>query len=69
VEAARLTNAVVRCIGVAVNASSLGTAEYARRRAAIEAETGLPCVDPIRDGVEVLVDALDAAFGTAGAAA
>lgn len=69
VEAARLTNAAVRCIGVAVNASSLGAAEYARRRAAIEAGTGLPCVDPIRDGVEVLVDALDAAFGAAGVAA
>ncbi len=69
VEAARLTNAAVRCVGVAVNASGLDATAYARRRAAIEAETGLPCVDPIRDGVDILVDALDAAFGAVGAAA
>jgi uncharacterized NAD-dependent epimerase/dehydratase family protein len=69
VEAARLTNAAVRCIGVAVNASGLDATEYARQRAAIEAAAGLPCVDPIRDGVDTLVDALDAAFGPAGAAA
>lgn len=69
VEAARLTNAAVRCIGVAVNASSLDATAYDRQRAVIEAQTGLPCVDPIRDGVDTLVDALDAAFGTAGVAA
>jgi len=69
VEAAQLTHAGVRCIGVAVNASGLDAAGYALQRAAIEAQTGLPCVDPIRDGVDTLVDALDAAFGAAGAAA
>ncbi|MGH6634223.1 MAG: DUF1611 domain-containing protein, partial [Sphingopyxis sp.] len=42
-EAARLTNPSVRCIGVAVNAAGLADAEHARRRALIEAETGLPC--------------------------
>lgn len=59
VEAARLTNPEVRCIGIAVNASDLADAGYARRRASIEAETGLPCVDPIRDGVDLLMTAMD----------
>lgn len=69
VEAARLTNPRVRCIGVAVNSSGLAAGDYAKRRAAIEAETGLPCVDPILDGVDALVDALDAAFGSGAPAA
>ncbi|MEO8811028.1 MAG: DUF1611 domain-containing protein [Rhodanobacter sp.] len=64
-EAARLTNPRVRCFGVAVNSSGLPAGDYARKRAAIEAETGLPCVDPIHDGVDALVEALDSAFGIA----
>lgn len=64
VEAARLTNPGVRCIGIAVNSSGVPAGEYAQKRAAIEAETGLPCVDPIHDGVDVLIEALDSAFGS-----
>ena len=59
VEAARLTNFRVRCIGISVNSSDFSDADYARQRAAIEAETGLPCADPIRDGVEKLTAALE----------
>ncbi len=58
IEAAQLTNAAVCCLGVSVNASHLTEADYRRARAEIEAETGLPCVDPIREGVERLVAAL-----------
>lgn len=61
VEAARLTNPAARCIGVAVNSS--GVSDYARRRAIIEDETRLPCVDPIQEGVGKLTRALDEAFG------
>jgi uncharacterized NAD-dependent epimerase/dehydratase family protein len=61
-EAARLTNTGVRCIGVAINASGLAPAEYSRARAAVESRTSLPCVDPIRDGVEPLIAALDRFF-------
>jgi uncharacterized NAD-dependent epimerase/dehydratase family protein len=53
-EAAGLTNSQVRCIGIAVNTSSLPAADYVRRLELIEGETGYPCVDPIRDGVERL---------------
>lgn len=60
VEAASLTNPAVKCIGVSVNSS--GIDDYPRHRDAIETETGLPCVDPIFDGAEKLVTALEKAF-------
>ena len=59
VEAARLTNAKVRCIGIAVNTSSLPVADHARRLELIESETGYPCVDPIRDGVAKLIAGIE----------
>ena len=65
VEAARLTNPYVQCIGIAVNASGLSLANYQQQRESIEAETERPCVDPIRDGVDRLITALDATFGDA----
>lgn len=61
-EAARLTNAGVRCIGVAVNTSGLAQEDYHKVCASIEAQTSLPCVDPVRDGVEPLVAELDELF-------
>jgi uncharacterized NAD-dependent epimerase/dehydratase family protein len=63
VAAARLTNSRVRCIGISVNSSNLSDSDYAHRRATIEAETGLPCADPVRDGVEKLTAALENSFG------
>ncbi len=69
VDAARLTNARVRCIGVALNSRGLAEADYRQKRAAIEAELSLPCVDPVRDGVDALVASLDDELGQAGAAA
>ena len=62
VQAAQLTNPNVRCVGVSLNSSEISRSDYAQRRAAIEAETGLPCVDPIQEGVAKLTAALDAAF-------
>lgn len=58
-EAGRLTNPAVQCIGVSINSSSLDErawTQYARR---IGRELGLPVVDPMRDGgVRALVPAL-----------
>jgi len=58
--AGRLTNTDCRCVGVSVNTSgfesedrSLGYLED------LEAEIGLPCVDPFRTGVERIVDMID----------
>lgn len=58
VEAARLTNPDCRMVGVAVNTSALGEAAARDCLGALEASTGLPCVDPVRDGVAGLVDAV-----------
>ena len=55
VEAARLTNATVRCVGVAINASQHSGQEYRSAQREIEALTGLPCADPIREGVDRLI--------------
>ena len=59
VEAARLTNPAVRCIGVSVNTSGL-TDDGVRRDLLARAadETGLPAVDPVIDGVAAIVDRL-----------
>jgi uncharacterized NAD-dependent epimerase/dehydratase family protein len=58
VEAAQLTNAAARCVGVSVNTSAMdaGAArDYLRRT---EDELGLPVVDPVRSGVGGIVDRL-----------
>lgn len=55
---ARLTNPDVKCIGVAVNTKSLNDEDAAPVLKDIEAELGLPTVDPVRTGVARLVDAL-----------
>ncbi|NNE83756.1 MAG: DUF1611 domain-containing protein [Alphaproteobacteria bacterium] len=59
VAAARLTNPAAECIGVAVNSSGLSSdAERRRCLSDIEAQTGLPTVDPVIDGVAPLVATL-----------
>lgn len=57
-EAGALTNPGVRCVGVAINSSSLADAEWLRYRDALAAELALPVCDPLRGGVEPIVDAL-----------
>ena len=57
-ECGRLTNPACRTIGVAVNTSHLAADEAVRVLSEIEAETGLPTVDPVRQGAARLVDAL-----------
>lgn len=57
-EAARLTNRNVRCVGVSVNASEIDDATYRRERLLIQEQTGLHCTDPIRDGVEGFLEAM-----------
>ena len=56
---ARVTNPDAKVIGVAVNTSSVSEAEALAYCRQVEAELGLPCVDPIRHGVSALVDKLE----------
>ncbi len=57
-EAARLTNPDVRCVGIAANTASLDDAAAAGVLARLSDTYGMPAVDPVRTGVEALVDAL-----------
>jgi uncharacterized NAD-dependent epimerase/dehydratase family protein len=45
-----------------VNAAALDESGYRAVRASIEAQTGLHCTDPIRDGVDGLITALERDF-------
>ncbi|MFT5087847.1 MAG: putative NAD-dependent epimerase/dehydratase family protein [Candidatus Latescibacterota bacterium] len=54
----RLTNPHCRTIGIAVNTSKRSEPEALELLDTIERETGLPCIDPVRQGAARLVDAL-----------
>ena len=56
--AARLTNADVRFVGIALNTSAMAEDDARALCAATEAEFGLPTSDPYRFGVETILDRL-----------
>jgi uncharacterized NAD-dependent epimerase/dehydratase family protein len=56
--AARVTSPGVRCVGVSINTSRLAEPDARRYITEVEREIGLPTVDPVRHGVESLVDGL-----------
>ncbi len=58
VEAARLTNTAVRCVGISINSSELSDAQWTTYAAELQARLGLPVVDPMRGGVAALASAL-----------
>jgi uncharacterized NAD-dependent epimerase/dehydratase family protein len=64
-EAARLTNAAVIPVGVAFNTSAYSDEEAARLCAQAAAELNLPCQDPVRMGVDQIVDNLLSCFEAA----
>jgi uncharacterized NAD-dependent epimerase/dehydratase family protein len=53
---ARLTNPNARFVGISVNTSQLSEAEAMALMDKIETETGLPTVDPFRQGVSRIVE-------------
>ena len=57
-EAARVTNKNARFVGISVNTSALPEDESEAVLARYSAQTGLPCVDPLRTGVREIVDQL-----------
>jgi uncharacterized NAD-dependent epimerase/dehydratase family protein len=58
VEAAQLTNPAVRCVGVAINSSTLDDPAWTHYRQAVAVELGLPVCDPMRGGVDAIAQAL-----------
>ena len=53
---ARHVNPAVQFVGIAVNSSNVSDEEAAAFKAKTEAETGLPVVNPLTDGVGAIVD-------------
>ncbi|MEQ9462729.1 MAG: DUF1611 domain-containing protein [Haliea sp.] len=59
---ARLTSPEVACVGVSINTSGLPAGSRRDYLDRLTAELGLPCVDPIIDGCERIVDFMAAHF-------
>lgn len=57
-EAARLTNRTVRCVGVSINSSTLTEAQWQAYAGDLAQRLRLPVVDPMRGGVHALAQAL-----------
>ncbi|MEN8831016.1 MAG: N-acetyltransferase DgcN [Pacificibacter sp.] len=55
---ARVANPACEVVGISVNTQHLSEAEALTYLASVEAEMGLPAVDPFRQGADRLVDAL-----------
>ena len=57
-EAARLTNPAVRCVGISINSCTLSDGDWARYAAQLRDELRLPVVDPMRGGVQAIAQVL-----------
>lgn len=57
-----LTNPGIQCVGIALDTSRVSSSERAAILAHYATGTGLPCVDPLIDGVGTIVDRIQAAF-------
>jgi len=55
---ARLTNPKAQCVGICLNTSAMDDSAAAELKAKLTAEFGIPCVDPLKDGVDAIVDQL-----------
>jgi uncharacterized NAD-dependent epimerase/dehydratase family protein len=58
VEAGRLTNPAVRCVGISINSSSLTDTAWDSYAKQLTQELGLPVADPMRGGVDNIAAAL-----------
>ena len=69
VRCGRLTNPDIRPVGIAVNTQALGEQEARSYLTRVAGEHNLPATDPIRFGVEELVDRIERDFPSRTAAA
>jgi D-glutamate N-acetyltransferase len=63
VQSGQLTNPDIRCIGIAVNTSALEDGEALAYLAKVGEQHGLPATDPVRYGMDAIVDKVSAEFG------
>ena len=61
----KLTNPAIQCVGISVNTSQVPADKRQALLQQLAQTTGLPCVDPIIDGVQAIVDGLLTQFPTA----
>jgi uncharacterized NAD-dependent epimerase/dehydratase family protein len=61
---ARITNPEVKVIGMSLNTSQMTAEDAEAAVVRLEAETGLPCCDPIRHGAGKLADAIIRIYGS-----
>ena len=59
----QLTNPAVRPVGIAINTQALGDVEARAYLDAVGHKHHLPAVDPVRYGIEAVVDRIEAEFG------
>ncbi len=57
-----LTNKEIKCVGVSVNTSSLNSEEREKYLNNLSKEIGLPCVDPLKNGTQKIIDYLNTKF-------
>lgn len=62
-ELARLTNPAARCVGISLNTAGMDDAARAEAFAALAAECGVPCVDPLITGTGAILDHVAEVFG------
>ncbi|WP_029063129.1 N-acetyltransferase DgcN [Labrenzia sp. DG1229] len=63
IQLGRLTNPAIQCIGIAVNTAALEDDEALAFLAKVGEKHGLPATDPVRYGMEAIVDKVSAKFG------
>ncbi|MEP1932980.1 MAG: N-acetyltransferase DgcN [Roseibium sp.] len=63
IQCGKLNNPGIRCVGIAVNTAALGEAEARSYLAKVSEEHDLPATDPVRFGMENIVDKVSSEFG------
>jgi uncharacterized NAD-dependent epimerase/dehydratase family protein len=58
----RRTNPDIRCVGISVNTSGLKSSNRSDYLTRVSAETGLPCIDPLIEGCNSIVDFINQNF-------
>ena len=58
----KLTNPAIRCVGASINTSSLPASSRQKYLDELSKEIGLPCLDPLKDGTQIIIEALNNEF-------